>query len=132
MSCTLASSTGCLQTRFSIRSADSTSHSSRKKKKNRKIKKDFQSAFHPSEKKKVFRHKVLGQLILCLFLFILYWKNYFSEIRGRRITVVTCEVLVHFAIQMQKSSFLSYESLKTKPKAPKPKQNKNKTKALCI
>lgn len=101
-------------------------------KKNRKIKKDFQSAFHPSEKKKVFRHKVLGQLILCLFLFILHWKNYFSEIRGRRITVVTCEVLVHFAIQMQKSSFLSYESLKTKPKAPKPKQNKNKTKALCI
>lgn len=94
-------------------------------KKRQENKERLQSAFHPSEKKKVFRHKVLGQLILCLFLFILYWKNYSSEIRGRRITAVTCEVLAHFAIRMQKSSFLSYESLKTKPKAPKPKQNKS-------
>lgn len=100
----------------------------KKKNKKQENKERLRTSISSFREKESVQHKVSGQLILCLFLFILCWKNYSTEIRGRGITAVTCEVLVHFAIRMQKSSFLSCESLKTKTKAPKPKQTKNKTK----
>ena len=95
-------SESCVLTRLGVRSACSTSHSSRE---NRKVKNNFInciSFFRETEN-------------VCLFIFILYWKNYSTRIRGHMITVIIFELWV----------ILLYEGKQTN------KQTKTKTKQKC-